>query len=122
MYKKEIEKILCFTTYKPLFILIISKMCTRGTMSQTEVKRPHGPSAPESSSVTSLKGLDIGPYGPYNEPLLQPSKDMQNIVGDMLSMAGGVAAVLLQIAVCKLFSRIISSSISSSPHVLVSKP
>lgn len=83
-------------------------MCTRSTLPQAEVERPQDPSTPESSPVTSLKGLSIGPYGPYNEPLLPPSKDMQNIVGDMLSMAGGVASVLLQIAVCKPFSTVIS--------------
>lgn len=43
----------------------------------------------------------MGPYGAYNEPLLPPSEDMRDIVGDMLSMAGGTAAVLLQIAVCE---------------------
>jgi len=73
-------------------------MCTRGTVPQTEEKCPHV-SPPQSSPTTSIhKESDIGPYGPYNEPLLPPSEDMKNIVGDMISMYGGVAAVLLQIA------------------------
>jgi len=44
----------------------------------------------------------MGPYGAYNEALLPPSKDMKQIVGDMISMSGGTAAVLLQIAVGRI--------------------
>jgi uncharacterized protein (DUF2236 family) len=54
--------------------------------------------------MSGEKISDMGPYGAYNEPLLPPSKEMKNIVGDTLSMAGGVAAVLLQIAVCRILS------------------
>jgi uncharacterized protein (DUF2236 family) len=41
-----------------------------------------------------------GPYGAYNEPVLPPntSKEFAKVVGDQISLAGGLAAVLLQIA------------------------
>jgi uncharacterized protein (DUF2236 family) len=39
-----------------------------------------------------------GPFGAYNDPILPASDELRKIVGDMISMAGGVAAVLLQIA------------------------
>jgi hypothetical protein len=75
-------------------------MCTRGTLPQMEENSPHAPSTPKSASTLSVqKEADVGPYGAYNEPLLPPSEDMKRIVGDMISMYGGVAAVLLQIAV-----------------------
>jgi uncharacterized protein (DUF2236 family) len=55
----------------------------------------HDPSPKSSLSTPDEK---TGPYGPYNTPLLPPSDTMRKIVGDAMSMAGGVAAVLLQIA------------------------
>lgn len=76
-------------------------MCTRGTLPLTEEKNPHGhpPSPTTTSSDTSIKkdGKN-GPFGPYYDPLLPASDDMKRIIGDMISMAGGVAAVLLQVA------------------------
>jgi uncharacterized protein (DUF2236 family) len=67
-------------------------MCTRGaTISSGE----HDPSPKSSLSTPDEK---TGPYGSYNTPLLPPSDTMRKIVGDAMSMAGGVAAVLLQIA------------------------
>jgi hypothetical protein len=62
------------------------------------------PCSPKASSTASLKNsaLEMGPYGAYNEALLPPSKDMKQIVGDMISMSGGTAAVLLQIAVGRI--------------------
>jgi hypothetical protein len=84
-------------------LIKLSKMCTRGTLPQTEEKSPHAPSTPQSSTASLKKELDVGPYGAYNEAVLPPSDDMRKIVGDMLSMAGGVAAVLLQIAVRTTF-------------------
>jgi len=90
--------------YLKVNIKFTDKMCTRSTLPRTDEKCPHT-SPSQISSTTSLeKKPEIGPYGPYNEPLLPPSKDMKNIVGDMMSMYGGVAAVLLQIAVCPTIS------------------
>lgn len=48
-----------------------------------------------SSSTTDAK---MGPYGAYHDPLLPPSDLLKRIVGDGISMSGGPAAVLLQIA------------------------
>lgn len=76
-------------------------MCTRGTIPQMEEKNPHTSSSspPNTSSNASFKKDDrTGPFGPYYDPLLPASDDMKRIVGDMISMAGGVAAVLLQVA------------------------
>jgi len=93
-------------------------MCTRSTLPQTEEKCPSPPSNPQSSSTTSLtKKANVGPYGAYNEPLLPPSKEMKDIVGDFLSMSGGIAAVLLQIAVCELNPKLITSNISYMPYM-----
>jgi len=68
----------------------------------TEDKAPHPlalPSPPSSSSASVEKANPMsGKYGQYFDPVLPPSKEMKAIVGDMMSMAGGVAAVLLQIA------------------------
>lgn len=89
-------------------------MCTQGTLFQTEEKYFHEPSTPQQSTVSIKLGRETGPYGAYNEPVLPPSEDMQKIVGDMISMAGGVAAVLLQIAVCYIFlPTLINSSLRS---------
>lgn len=58
------------------------------------------PGSPKSSNPSSPVDSyeKSGPYGPYNTPILPPSAEMRAIVGDAMSMAGGVAAVLLQIA------------------------
>jgi hypothetical protein len=75
-------------------------MCTR-SLTQNQPIPPDHPSfpSPTTSSTPSISNeKGIGPYGVYNEPVLPASEDMKKIVGDMISMAGGVAAVLLQIA------------------------
>lgn len=58
------------------------------------------PGSLKSSNPSSPVDLDekSGPYGAYHTPILPPSAEMRAIVGDAMSMAGGVAAVLLQIA------------------------
>jgi hypothetical protein len=73
-------------------------MCTRSTSPQTEEKCLH-PSSPSVLPTLDDSAHEIGPYGAYHEALLPPSEDMKKIVGDMMSMSGGTAAVLLQIAV-----------------------
>lgn len=83
--------------------ITIAIMCTRGqVLLVTEEKYPHPgmtlPSPLTTSSNTSIKSGKPGPFGPYNDPILPASDDMKKIVGDLISMAGGVAAVLLQIA------------------------
>ena len=55
----------------------------------------HDPTPKSSLSTPDEK---TAPYVPYNTPILPPSDLMRKIVGDAMSMAGGVAAVLLQIA------------------------
>lgn len=69
----------------------------------TEEKCPHSGvvshSPPTTSSSTSIKiEGKSGSFGTYNDPLLPASDDMKKIVGDLISMAGGIAAVLLQVA------------------------
>jgi len=65
---------------------------------------------PNSTSASSLeKDLEKGPdyeiglttggiFGRYHDPVLPASRETKKIVSDMISLAGGSAAVLLQIA------------------------
>lgn len=76
-------------------------MCTRGASIPTmEEKCPHpaGQQLPSPPSSTNSIKKPSGPYGAYNDPILPASNEIRKIVGDMISMAGGVAAVLLQVA------------------------
>jgi len=82
-----------------------AKMCTRGTAISTSIdsKAPLHPfSTPPSSSVSitdiEKSSTGSGQYGEYFNPVLPASKEMRDIVGDTVSMFGGIAAVLLQIA------------------------
>lgn len=64
----------------------------------SELKAPH-PLTPSTSSSTDEKpSPGSGKYGAYYDPVLPASKEMKDIVGNMMSMAGGVKAVLFQIA------------------------
>ena len=75
-------------------------MCTRSLTQNQPIPPDHpffpSPTTSSTPSISNEKG--IGPYGVYNEPVLPAREDTKKIVRDIISMAGGVAAVLLQIA------------------------
>lgn len=84
-----------------LRFILPPKMCTRGQYQMSETKSPHDftpPSSSNSIEKSEKSSAGFGKYGEYFDPLLPASKEMRDIVGDGISMAGGVAAVLLQIA------------------------
>jgi hypothetical protein len=83
----------------PSILKIFANMCTRGITSiPSPVEYPGSQKSSSKDSSSVEMDEKIGPYGLYNTPILPPSAEMKAIVGDAMSMAGGVAAVLLQIA------------------------